>query len=285
MRLKKNVKKALWNYLALFILCAGGLVWLSQDALALRVSLKRVVFEGSKRSEILTVINNSSEPETYRIEFLKFTMDEGFGALRLLEEGETVDGVKWADSMIRFAPRRVTVPPGGAQQIRLLLRRPKDIEKGEYRSHLRILKEIKPQPFEKDLPANQPNIQLRVQPGISLPVFVRHGRLEAEANITNPKLTKIEGGLKIAFRVNRTGERSVYGDFDFVCNDGGQQKILRTVRGLAVYTETEYRDLHFDIELSDSTAANCSVVDIIYRADPNDSQYSGRVLAQANASL
>ena len=43
--------------------------------------------------------------------------------------------------MIRYAPRRVTVPPGGSQQIRILLRRPRDLEPGEYRSHLWIVTE------------------------------------------------------------------------------------------------------------------------------------------------
>lgn len=284
MRLKKNVNKALWNYLAVFILCAGGLVWLSQDALALRVSLKRVVFEGSKRSEILTIINNSSAPETYRIEWLRFKMENGASALQPVEKGEETD-IAWADDMIRFAPRRVTVPPGGSQQIRLLLRRPKNLQEGEYRAHMRILTEVEPEPFTNEGNPDQPSIKITVQPGISLPVFVRHGKLEAQVSISDAKLNKIESGYNVAFRLRRTGDRSVYGDFDFVCNDGGEEKILRTLRGIAVYTETDYRDLNYDLEISDSTAANCTSVNIIYRADTSDSQYGGKVLAQADASL
>lgn len=284
MRFKKLNKKSVLGILSALLVGGMIIVWAAHDAYALRVSLKRVTFEGSKRSEILTIINNSATPETYRLEWLKYRMEDGKSALRLLEEGETADDVNWADDMIRFAPRRVTVPAGGSQQVRLLLRRPKDLQEGEYRSHLRILTEVPPKPFDKSKDPNLPNIQLRVQPGVSLPVFVRHGKLEAQAEITNAKLSKIETGLNASFRLSRTGNRSVYGDFDFVCNDGGEEKILRQLRGIAVYTETSYRDLSFDLELSDTTVANCNSVEIIYRADPDDTQYGGKVLAQATAT-
>ncbi len=283
MRLNKNKSKAVWSCLATFIICAAALVWLSQDALALRVSLKRVVFEGSKRSEILTIINSSNRPETYRLEWLRFKMEDGASSLASLKEGEDASGVNFADDMIRFAPRRVTVPPGGSQQVRLLLRRPKDLEQGEYRAHLRILTEAEPTPY-KEQTADKPAVRLSVQPGISLPVFVRHGKLTASVSISDAKIRKDEKGLEVSFRVSRTGDRSVYGDFDFVCNDGGEEKILQTIRGIAVYTETSYRDLKYKLEVSDTTAANCSKVDVVYRANSSDSQYAGKVLAQATAT-
>lgn len=268
--------------LVLFGLC---IVWASQEAYAIRVSLKRIVLEGSKRSEILTIINNSSKPETYRLQWLRFRMENGESSLTQLDENAKADDIKWADDMIRFAPRRVTIPPGGSQQVRLLLRRPKDLQEGEYRAHMQIVTEVEAQPYEEDPNPTKPSIQLTVQPAISLPVFVRHGKLSAEANITNAKLFKTEKGLKVTLTLNRTGNRSVYGDFDFICSDGGENKILREINGIAVYPETTHRDLTFNLELSDTTVANCSNVDVIYRADPDDSQYSGKVLAQATASL
>lgn len=283
MRLNKNTNKAVWSCLAAFIICAAALVWLSQDALALRVSLKRIVFEGSKRSEILTIINASSKPETYRLEWLRFKMEDGKASLTSLEDGEAAPEVNFADDMIRFAPRRVTVPPGGSQQVRLLLRRPKNLKQGEYRAHLRILTEAESRPFSEQ-ETDKPAVRLSVQPGISLPVFVRHGKLEADVSISEAKLATAENGLEVSFRISRTGDRSVYGDFDFVCNDGGEEKILQTVRGIAVYAETSYRDLKYKLNVSDTTAANCSKVDVVYRADANDNQYGGKVLAQATAT-
>lgn len=284
MRLNKNTNKAVWSCLAAFIMCAATVIWMSQEALAVRVSLKRIIFEGSKRSEILTLINSTSEPETYRLEWQRFRMGDGDEALKLVKEGEDISKIKFADDMIRFAPRRVTVPPGGSQQVRLLLRRPKNLEQGEYRAHLRILKEAAPQPYG-EAPADRPAVVLAVQPAISLPVFVRYGDLSAQVSINQTKLEKIEKGLNVSFRLNRQGERSVYGDLDFTCQDGGEEKILHTVRGIAVYTETSYRDLNYNLLISDSSASNCSAVNIVYRSDNEDKQFKGQVLAQATASL
>ncbi len=212
-------------------------------------------------------------------------MENGDSSLTQLDPDAETDDIKWADKMIRFAPRRVTIPPGGSQQVRLLLRRPKDLEQGEYRGHMQIVTEVEAKPYENDPNPTKPSIQLTVQPAISLPIFVRHGKLSAEASITNAKLFKSEKGLKVTLTLNRTGNRGLYGDFDFVCNDGGENKILREIGGIAIYPETTNRDLTFNLELSDTTVANCSKVDVLYRADPDDSQYGGKVLAQATASL
>ena len=120
-----------------------------------------------------------------------------------------------------------------------------------------------------------------MQPAISLPVFVRHGNLSVKSSITNPVLTKTAEGYDIAFTLNREGNRSIYGDFDFICKDGGQDTVLRKIRGLAVYPETDYRNLKFEIP----TATSCSTVQIVYRSDPNDRDFAGAVLSEATATL
>lgn len=261
----------------LFVLCAPS-------ANAVRVSMKRVIFDGSKRSEILTIINNDPEPKTYRLGWRRYRMVEGM-ALQAVKDGEDDSDIKWADDMIRFAPRRVTVPPGGSQQIRLLLRRPKDIQVGEYRSHLWIVTETKPQEFTADA-KNKQAVRLTVQPAISLPLFVRHGDLSATATITDAKLFNGKNGLGASFTLNRTGNRSLYGDFDFICKDGGQNLVLKQVRGIAVYTEATRRKLSFDISHEgEGAASNCRTVQIVYRADANDSDYAGEVMAEATATF
>ncbi|HBR68034.1 MAG TPA: hypothetical protein DEA55_01515, partial [Rhodospirillaceae bacterium] len=162
-------------------LIASLLLWPS-EAFAIRVSLKRVTFEDSKRSEILTIINSTEKEQTYRLGWRKYRMDEK-KALRAVGEGEKADDIQWADDMVRFAPRRVTIPAGGSQQIRLLFRRPADLKDGEYRSHLWIVSETPPESFDTK-EAGKQAVRLAVQPAISLPIFVRAGKLEAKASIT-----------------------------------------------------------------------------------------------------
>lgn len=265
------------------VLIGGMLIALSQPSYAVRVSLKRVVFDGSKRSEILTIINNSAEDRTYRLGWRKFRMGTD-AALKAIGENESANDILWADDMIRYAPRRVTIPAGGSQQVRLLFRRPAELQEAEYRSHLWIVSEAKPSSFDAD-PGNKQSVKLAVQPAISLPVFVRNGDLKAEVNITDAKLTRTDKGLNTTFTLNRTGTRSVYGDVEFVCTDQGQNTILHQVRGIAVYMEVQTRNMKFPIPMKTETAASCSNINIIYRSTPEDRDFKGDVMAQASASL
>lgn len=256
-----------------------------QDANAIRVSLKRVVFEGPKRSEILTIINNSAEEQTYRLGWRKYKMDE-YKSLRAVPEGEDASDVLWADKMIRYAPRRITVPAGASQQIRLLLRRPGDMQEAEYRSHLWIVTESKPEKFDiTNEDDSGQSIKLAVQPAISLPIFVRHGSLDSNANITDASMSAKPNGLNVKFTLNREGNSSIYGDLDFVCKDSGLDKVLKQVRGISVYPEITKRYLDFNIEFSPETATQCNSLEVVYRADPDDPKLKGRTIAQSSVSI
>ena len=277
------LQKSVWILGICLILGFSVFMLTSQPAYAVRVSLKRVVFDENKRSEILTIINTTAEPQTYRLGWRRYRMSGGKG-LSVIKEGEDDSDILWADDMIRFAPRRVTIPPGSSQQIRLLLRRPANIQQAEYRSHLWIVSESKPAKFDAE-PGNKKAMRLAVQPAISLPIFVRHGDLNVETSISNAQLKRTDKGLNTTFTLNRTGNRSIYGDFDFTCTNQSEELILHQVRGIAVYTETNMRNLDFDIPLSENTAANCSSIKITYRADPNDADFAGKTLAEATATL
>lgn len=279
-----KTKSVLFLFLTCLFASALLLVMSASPAHAVRVSLKRVVFDESKRSEILTIINNTAEPQTYRLGWRKYRMDEG-KSIRALEEGEEANDILWADNMVRFAPRRVTIPAGASQQIRLLLRRPKDMQEAEYRAHLWIISESTPEAFTADpSKRSKQSIRLAVQPGISLPVFVRNGELEVEATITDAKLARNEKGLNVSFNLNRTGNRSIYGDFDFVCTDQGKDLVMQQVRGIAVYNEIQHRKMRFNL-VGSETINTCKNVKIVYRADPNDANFRGKTLAEASASF
>lgn len=266
-------------------LSAGALVSSTTPAHAVRVSLKRIVFDSSKRSEILTIINNTSESQTYRLGWRKYRMDEG-KTIRALGKDEVANDILWADEMIRFAPRRITVPAGASQQIRLLLRRPKDLQQAEYRAHLWIVSEVKPDAFTADESQKKQSIRLAVQPSISLPIFVRNGDLNVEASITDAKIARNDKGLNVSFKLNRSGDRSIYGDFDFVCTDGGQENVIQQIRGIAVYREVTHRNLSFNLAKTLSgQPVTCSNLNIVYRADPNDPDFRGKLLAQSAAAL
>ena len=252
-------------------------------AYAVRVSLKRIVFDNSKRSEILTLINNTAEPKTYRLGWRKYKMTPE-ASLKIIEEGEDDSGVLWADDMIRYAPRRVTIPPGDRNKSACYCAVQKTFKTPNTDRIYGLFQKSKPEAFEAD-PANQAQaIRLAVQPAISLPIFVRHGELTGAASISNAKLTRTAEGVNVAFNLNREGNRSIYGDFDFTCNAGGEELVLKQVRGIAVYTEVAARALDFDIPLAENRASNCSAIKITYRADPNDPDAIAQNIAEATAT-
>jgi len=266
----------------MFFVSLSGLVWIN-EAQALRLSMKRIVFEGPKRSDIITIMNNTAKEQTYRLGWRHYRMDENRSLVHI-PDGQDTSGIKWADEMIKYAPRRVTIPPGGSQQIRLLLRRPRDLAPGEYRAHLWIVTETETADFAAEkAQKGQQSFRLTMQPALTLPVFVRHGDLTAKASITDAKLTKTQTGGNISFILNREGDRSLYGDLRIVCTASGKEFEASYTRGTAVYTEVKRRILDYDFNFPPEQAANCSRVRVEYIADKDDTLYGGQVMAQATA--
>ena len=258
------------------------------EAQALRISMKRIIFEGPKRSDIISIINNTAQEQTYRLGLKHYRMDAERSLVKLEGPDDPAGAdIRWADEMIRYAPRRVTVPPGGSQQIRLLLRRPRDLADGEYRSHLWIITETDAEAFEANKPANAgaQSFRLAMTPASTLPILVRSGQMNIKSSITNAKVSDVGGGKhKVSFTVNREGNRSLYGDLRVICTGSGEY-VASNKRGIAVYTELTKREFSYEYDVPADQAAACRSVRIEYLADKDDAQYNGALMAQANASM
>lgn len=270
-------------FLLALISCAF-VFYTANEAGAVRVSLKRIVFEGNKRFEVLTIINNTPKSQTYRLGWRKYRMDED-KSLQAIGEDESDEGILWADDMVRFAPRRVTIPAGGSQQVRLLFRRAADMKEAEYRSHLWIVSEVKPDQFVLKQDNEKQAIRLSIQPALSLPVFVRNGNLTASAEISNAKLYNKDGTLHASFTLEREGTKSLYGDLELTCVDGGKEVVVRQIKGIAVYTEITKRNFDYDLSFDAVEINSCQNMKILFKADIEDPQLQGAVMAEADASL
>ncbi len=79
---KKNLLKirqsARLNFLRMIaLMLAGAMVTgYAHDAYAIRLTMKRVVFEGAKRSDVLTIVNDSKEDQVYRLGWNNMVMGE-----------------------------------------------------------------------------------------------------------------------------------------------------------------------------------------------------------------
>lgn len=268
---------------AAFFALAGAAVFIApQEAHALRVTLKRVIFEGPVRTELLTIVNNTAEEQVFRLGWRNMRMTED-KSLEYVKEGESLEGLNPAEDMIRFSPRRVVLAPGASQQIRLMLRRPKDLAEGEYRSHFWIQPEAEAVKFNPDPDKKNekgPTVQIKMLTGMTVPVFVRNGDLTAAVSFSDVSAAPEGSGVRVKFTLNREGGRSVYGGLKAYCTGNGGS-LQTESNGIAIYTEITKRHMNLLVPYpEEGGAAACGPVRIKYIAEDDDSQYKGAVMAE-----
>lgn len=284
----KMMTRKFYKHLSLALVAAGLMTGFgAQHADALKLTMRRVIFEEAKRNDTLTIINDTAEDMVYRLEWRTMRMDEG-EALEPVPAGQTIPGLSGVESMVVFAPKRITLAPGASQQIRLMVRKPKDLADGEYRSHLWVRPEESAIKFDTpaDVTTNAPTVQIKMLAGITVPVFVRQGKLTSAASITDAKLARLGSNqLNVSLTLNREGNRSLYGNFDFVCLSGEGEKTIHQVRGIAVYTEIARRTLDFTMPVPAQGAEFCTSMRVTYLSDPQDPVLKGAKMAEVVLAL
>lgn len=234
-----------------------------KESLAQGVSVAplRLLFDARTRSATVFLSNRSPETATYRISLVNRRMLED-GSIVVAEEAQP--GEYFADDLIRFSPRRVTIAPFGSQTIRLLVRRPRgDVpEDAEFRTHLSI-RSIPQTPLLQDLETqerltNEGQLSVKAVATIEtvIPLLLRLGNPLATIQIANPSLdldTTRQGYPVLELDLVRGGARSVYGDLEIVhIAADGQETQVHLAKGLAVYYPTARR--HMIIALKGTTS-------------------------------
>jgi P pilus assembly chaperone PapD len=209
----------------------------------LLVAPTRLVLDGRRGAEI--ILNNiGDEPATYRVS-VEFR--------RMTEKGDLVDVTtpsptdKTAEDMIVYAPRKVTLAPHEPQAIRIAARAPQGLPDGEYRVHM-LFRAIPPAtPVVQPAAGAPKGVQFQLTPiyGVTIPVIVRLGNLEAKAGIANVQLERRDSGAAIGLDLTRTGSRSTYGEVRVL--KAGVMDPVALQKGVAIYTEVGRR--HVSIPL------------------------------------
>lgn len=204
----------------------------------LLVAPTRLVLDGSRGTEV--VLNNiGTEPATYRIslEIKRMTAD---GGLDEIAEADCNAAEKAALDMIAFSPRRVTLPPGQPQVIRVGVRVPEGTPPGEYRAHMLFRAVPDSAPATTAKPVGE-GVSIALTPiyGITIPVIVRVGTQGARATIGAAWISETRDGPAFNFDLARAGDRSVYGDIE-VTRSGVAEPLL-VARGIAIYPEVAAR--------------------------------------------
>jgi hypothetical protein len=82
--------------------------------------------------------------------------------------------------------------------------------------------------------------------GVTIPVIVRLGNLEAKAGLANVRKVMEDGKPAISLDISRSGGRSTYGEVRVV--KAGVKDPIALVRGVAIYTELGGRSLTIPID-------------------------------------
>lgn len=218
----------------------------------LLVAPTRLVLDGRRSTEL--VLNNiGDEPATYRIS-VEFRRMKADGTLEVVTDPSPAE--KAAADMIVYAPRRVTLAPHEPQTIRIAARAPQGLADGEYRVHL-LLRAVPPPDPVVPAEGEQPKgVQLRLIPiyGVTIPIIVRLGNLDAKASIADVKLETWNGKPAVGLDLGRTGTRSTFGDIRVY--EPGVKAPVALARGVAVYTEINGR--HVIVPFDDKLKAPVS---------------------------
>jgi len=263
----------------------NGNIALAQGAGDLIVAPTRIVLQGRERTAQLTLLNKGTAPATYRISAINMRMDDD-GTVHEIEKPDP--GQNFATKLFRYSPRQVTLQPGAAQAIRILLRKPKDLADGEYRSHM----------FFRGVPDNAGDsvekkdtgdgIAVRLIPvyGISIPVIIRNGKTDMTVSMSGLQVLQPDDANvlpRLRFQINRQGNRSAFGDLvaTYQAANGGDVVIGQLMR-LAVYTPNAHRTVEMQLRVPDGVQLNGGKIKLAYKETVED---GGKMMSSTEFTL
>ena len=140
---------------------------------------------------------------------------------------------------------------------------------------------LSPGPAE-DAAAAAGDIAIRLIPvyGITIPVIVRKGQLQAVAALNNPRVVTEEGVPVLRIEMTRTGDRSTFGEIR-VIKPGLPDPVL-IARGIAIYTEVGIRHLALPLTPEQAAEMRSGNLRFEYRELP---EKGGALLASIEGSM
>jgi len=263
------------KWLLIFILTCSGFLMCAKETSAqgnLIIIPRRVVFDGTKRTQDLNLANTGTDTAKYLISIIQYRMLED-GNFQEITKPDTSQN--FADKNFRFFPRSVILAPNEAQTIKIQLINTSDLQPGEYRSHLYFRAVPNDKPLidkANEKPENAISVRLVPTFGIAIPVIIRRGTSTSKVTFSASSIENtLQGANQLKLTFMRTGNMSVYGDItvNYISPEG---KIIQVgmARGFAVYTPNTIR--HFTLGLDKNTNIDYhkGKLHIVYTTSPED---------------
>lgn len=250
----------------------------AQAAGDLLIAPTRVVLDGRRGTEV--ILNNiGNEEATYRITLELRRMNDQ-GRLDDVDAAAANDKEKAALEIIRYAPRRVTLPPNQPQSIRIGLQPTEALPDGEYRAHM-LFRAIPKTPAADGSQGATDGLKIQLIPiyGISIPVIVRKGNLEGTAALTNVRMSRDNEGPTLEFDMTRKGDKSVFGEIHVT--KPGVAEPISVAKGIAIYPEIGSRNVSLPMPPEVAAKLHGEIIVSYYEAP----EAGGGLIAQVRTVL
>jgi P pilus assembly chaperone PapD len=237
----------------------------------------RLFFEGSSRTQELTIMNQSDKTQTYRLRLEDRRLKDTGEYDVITEPGDPTA----ASSMLRLSARQIVIPPRSSGTVRVLLRKPAGLPSGEVRSHL-IVTELPSvgAPFVPDGAATEITVSITTIYGISIPVLVRTGELNARitsvsaTRIVPPENPELEN---VVVEVNATGNRSVFVDVRLISTRQRRSEPIALAKSFALYAPLGPRKVTLSLNAEQTARARAGGVVVQYQEVNRDGTPVGAV--------
>ena len=267
----------------LILFCS--LVFFSEQTSAqgdLLIFPKRVVFEGDKKSQVITLSNLGKDTATYNISIVQIRMNEDGRFENILQPDP---GQLFADTFLRFYPRTVTLAPNESQVVKIQLTKTNGLKPGEYRSHLyfrAVPKAVSPHKIQND--SSSISVRLTAIFGITIATIIRVGESNTNVTISNLSFEKLNDSIPVLhMEFDRTGNMSVYGDITvkYISPKGKATKVGE-IQGFAVYTPNDKRICKMSLSSDVSIDYSSGELSVEYSTQPDAKSL---LIAQQNLKL
>lgn len=221
------------------------------------ISPLRIVIDNNKRTETAKIINPGDSKTTYRISLVSIDSDI-YGVQK--ENNNPLDTQAKAIEILKFSPKKTTLLPGEIQTIRFFVKKPFDLEPGEYRTHLKIspLPDIETKEEAKN--DKGLNIKLHYLISATIPIIIRHKSTFVSVNIEKAEINK----NIINLYLSRTGTASALFDVEIL----NKNEIAGQRNRNAFYTPNT--SLILPVELKNNFQKNDVLEIFIKNAENND---------------
>ncbi|MCE1197903.1 MAG: hypothetical protein LWW85_02945 [Marinilabiliales bacterium] len=232
---------------------------------------KRIVFEGSTKTNELNIANTGKDTARYNISFVQYRMNEdgSFTEIKAPDEGQN-----FADKNLRYYPRTLILGPNESQVIKVQLTKAETLAPGEYRSHFyfRAIPNAKPLGEEKQA-GDTASVAVRLIPifGITIPAIIRVGPSTTQVSLSDLNFAMRNDTVpQLALKFNRTGNMSVYGELSVsFISESGTKTPVGKASGIAVYTPNSARRFVLNLDRKSGIKYTKGTLHVEY-ASPSD---------------